>query len=79
MKNLDIVITADTSLGHLSATLEKPTWIALSLINDWRWFQDEKKTVWYDTVKLFRQKKIGNWDETFKKISKDLEIKIKDK
>ena len=79
VKNLDIVITADTSLGHLSATLEKPTWIALSLINDWRWFQDEKKTVWYDTVKLFRQKKIGNWDETFKKISKDLEIKIKDK
>ena len=42
-------------------------------------FKMKKKTVWYDTVKLFRQKKIGNWDETFKKISKDLEIKIKDK
>ena len=76
VKNLDLVITADTSLGHLSATLEKPTWIALSLINDWRWFQNEKKSIWYDSVKLFRQKEIGNWQEVFKLIYKDLEKKL---
>ena len=76
VKNLDLVITADTSLGHLSATLEKPTWIALSLINDWRWFQNEKKSIWYDSVKLFRQKEIGNWQQVFKLIYKDLEKKL---
>ena len=76
VKNLDLVITADTSLGHLSATLEKPTWIALSLINDWRWFQNDKKSIWYDSVKLFRQKEIGNWQEVFKLIYKDLEKKL---
>ena len=76
VKNLDLIITADTSLGHLSATLGKPTWIALSFINDWRWFQDEKKSIWYDTVKLFRQKKIGNWGQVFELIHKDLEKKL---
>ncbi len=76
VKNLALVITADTSLGHLSATLEKPTWIALSLINDWRWFQNEKKSIWYDSVKLYRQKKIGNWQEVFELIYKDLEKKL---
>ncbi len=76
VKNLDLIITADTSLGHLSATLGKPTWIALSFVNDWRWFQDEKKSVWYDNVKLFRQKKIGNWGQVFELIYKDLEKKL---
>ena len=72
VKNLDLIITADTSLGHLSATLGKPTWIALPFVSDWRWFQDEKKSIWYDTVKLFRQKKIGNWGQVFDLIYKDL-------
>ena len=76
VKNLDLIITADTSLGHLSATLGKPTWIVLSFINDWRWFQDKNKSVWYDTVKLFRQKKIGNWTQVFEMIYKDLEKKL---
>ena len=76
IKNLDLLITADTSLGHLSATLGKPTWIALPFVSDWRWFQDKNKSVWYDTVKLFRQKKIGNWGQVFDLIYKDLEKKL---
>jgi ADP-heptose:LPS heptosyltransferase len=73
IKNLDLIITADTSLGHLAATLEKKTWIVLSFISDWRWFQDEKKSVWYENVALYKQKQIGNWEEVFKSIRKDLE------
>ncbi len=73
IKNLDLIITADTYLGHLAATLGKKTWIALSFISDWRWFQDKKKSAWYENVRLYRQKKIGNWEEVFKIIKKDLE------
>ena len=72
VKNLDLVITADTSLAHLSATLEKPTWVALPFVSDWRWFKQEKKSVWYKSVSLYRQKKIGDWDSVFKIIEKDL-------
>ena len=79
IKNLDLIITADTSLGHLAATLGKQTWIVLSLVSDWRWFRNEKKSTWYENVTLYRQKKIGNWEEIFQIIKNDLEKKIKNK
>ncbi len=76
VKNLDLVITADTSLGHLSATLGKPTWIVLSFVSDWRWFDQDEKSIWYENVLLYRQKKIGDWDQVFRLIGKDLEKKF---
>ncbi len=72
IKNLDLIITADTSVAHVSATLKKKTWVALPLICDWRWFHDDKKSVWYNNVKLFRQKKNGNWNDIFQKIKQDI-------
>ena len=77
IKNLDLVITADTSIAHLSATLEKKTWIAIPFVSDWRWFNQDEKSIWYENVLLYRQKKIGDWDQVFKLIGKDLEKKYK--
>ena len=37
IRNLDLVITSDTSALHLSASLNKETWGMLSLHPDWRW------------------------------------------
>ena len=37
IKNLDLVITSDTSILHLSASLNKETWAMLALHPDWRW------------------------------------------
>ena len=48
------------------------TWILISYSPDWRWFLDKKTTYWYDTAKLFRQKKIGNWNDVINNISIDL-------
>ncbi len=76
IKNLDLIITADTSLGHLSATLGKKTWIVLPFVSDWRWFSDEKKSIWYENVTLYKQKQIGNWEEIFKSIKEDLKRKF---
>ena len=77
IKNLDLVITADTSIAHLSATLEKKTWIALPYISDWRWFQDEKKTLWYEDTLLYRQKENKSWTEPFEEILKNLKNEFK--
>ena len=72
IKNMDLIITADTSIAHLSATLEKKTWIALPFICDWRWFLSQEKSIWYEHVNLYRQKINGNWDEVFCEIKNDL-------
>ena len=79
IKNLDLIITADTSLGHLSATLGKKTWIALPFVSDWRWFRDEKKSIWYENVTLYKQKQIGNWEEVFHVIREDLKKEFSNK
>jgi ADP-heptose:LPS heptosyltransferase len=52
---LDIVISVDTSVAHLAATLGRPTWILLPRIPDWRWLLDRDDSPWYPTVRLFRQ------------------------
>jgi ADP-heptose:LPS heptosyltransferase len=52
---LDIVITVDTSVAHLAATLGRPTWILLPHLPDWRWLLDRDDSPWYPAARLFRQ------------------------
>jgi ADP-heptose:LPS heptosyltransferase len=59
--NLDLVVTVDTSIGHLSGAIGKPVWILLSKASDWRWLIERQDTPWYPTARLFRQSQPGAW------------------
>ena len=61
MKNLDLVISADTSPAHLAGALGVPVWVALPFAPDWRWLLDREDSPWYPTMRLFRQKRRGEW------------------
>jgi tetratricopeptide (TPR) repeat protein len=52
---LDLVITVDTSVAHLSAAVGRPTWIMLAHVADWRWLLGREDNPWYPTARLFRQ------------------------
>lgn len=52
---LDVVITSDTSVAHLAATLGRATWILLQHVPDWRWLLGRDDSPWYPTARLFRQ------------------------
>ncbi len=69
---MDIVLSVDTSLAHLSASLGKRTWILLPFTPDWRWMQDRDDSPWYPAAKLYRQKSSGNWNEVFARVAADL-------
>jgi tetratricopeptide (TPR) repeat protein len=58
---LDLVITVDTSVAHLAATIGKPTWIMLPEPGEWRWGEEAETTIWYPSVKLFRQPRAFAW------------------
>jgi len=73
---LDLVISVDTSVAHLSAALGKPTWILLPTTPDWRWLLNRSDSPWYPSVKLYRQKKIGEWEGVLEGISEDLKLKL---
>ena len=59
---LDLVITVDTSMGHLAGALGRKVWIMLAKANDWRWLLDRDDSPWYPSARLFRQAKPGAWE-----------------
>jgi ADP-heptose:LPS heptosyltransferase len=72
IENLDLVITVDTSVAHLAGAMGKPVWTLLPYIPDWRWMLDGDDTPWYPTMKLYRQKKHGDWEDVFNRVASDL-------
>jgi tetratricopeptide (TPR) repeat protein len=56
MKCLDLVITTDGLPAHLAGALGVPTWVFLPDESDWRWLIDREDSVWYPTMRLFRQR-----------------------
>ena len=62
LQELDLMITVDTSVAHLSGALGRPTWVLLHHEPDWRWMMDRKDSPWYPSVRLFRQPSRGRWD-----------------
>lgn len=72
IKNLDLMITIDTSMAHLAAGLGIPTWLLLPEPADWRWMAHRIDTPWYPTMQLFRQPTCGDWDSVIQKIINEL-------
>jgi tetratricopeptide (TPR) repeat protein len=61
IENLDLVISVDTAVAHLTGALGKPIWTLLPSSPDWRWMLNRKDSPWYPTMKLFRQQTRGDW------------------
>jgi len=74
--NLDLVISSDTSLLHLSASLNKETWGMINLSPDWRWGKFNTINP-YSSLKLFQQKNFDNWDNVVNEIYDKLNKRIK--
>jgi Tfp pilus assembly protein PilF len=67
--NLDLVITVDTAMGHLTGALGKPVWILVPKAADWRWLLDRSDSPWYPTARLFRQQTPGAWDPVIAEVA----------
>jgi Flp pilus assembly protein TadD len=72
IENLDLVISVDTSVAHLAASLGKPTWIMVSYIPDPRWMLDRDDSPWYPSVRLYRQGPDARWGPVLKRVAADM-------
>jgi ADP-heptose:LPS heptosyltransferase len=69
---MDIVVTVDTSVAHLSGTLGKSTLMLLPFNPDWRWLLDREDSPWYPTLRLLRQEGIDDWGSAFSNLRDQL-------
>lgn len=69
---MDLVITVDTSVAHLSGALGVPTWVLLPHLPDWRWLLNRSDSPWYPSLRLYRQSKPKHWDDVFLAVANDL-------
>jgi ADP-heptose:LPS heptosyltransferase len=74
--NLDLVITVDTSIAHLAGGMGKPVWVFIPFNPDWRWLLDREDTPWYPTMRLFRQRKVGDWDIAIGRVASALRERL---
>ncbi len=72
MRNLDLVVSIDTSIAHLAGALGVPVWVALCVVPDWRWMLEREDSPWYPTMRLFRQRQVGRWDDVFGRMASAL-------
>ena len=61
IENLDLIISVDTAVAHLAGSLGKPIWMLNRYNTDWRWGQASESSLWYPSMKIFRQRTPGNW------------------
>jgi len=59
--NLDVVVSVDSSVGHLAGALGRETYLLLPFAPDFRWHLGQSHTVWYPETTLFRQPEPGDW------------------
>jgi len=76
IESLDLVISVDTAVAHLTGALGKKTWILLPHVTDWRWlgYSEQDTSVWYNSMKKFRHPESGSWKPVFNEILRELKL-----
>ena len=72
VENMDLIISVDTSLIHLAGAMGKKSFLMLSWSPEWRWLLDRCDSPWYKSIKIFRQKLIGDWNSVINQIEFEL-------
>jgi hypothetical protein len=70
---LDLLISVDSMPAHLAGALAVPIWTLLHSEGDWRWMKDRADSLWYPTMRLFRQQKPGDWESVIEEVGVNLQ------
>jgi len=72
LRNCELLITCDSAVAHLAGAMGVTCWLLLSYIPDWRWEKKGCRTQWYESIRVFRQKREGAWSEVMKSVNSEL-------
>lgn len=61
LANLDLLVSADTSVAHLAAAMGKPVLLLLRRESGMFWLRGRDDSPWYPTMRILRQTTSGDW------------------
>lgn len=70
----DHVITISNATAHFAGALGVPASVLLSTCPLWHWFTQSSTSPWYGSLKLYRQKDSGAWDQVIAAVIADLAL-----
>jgi ADP-heptose:LPS heptosyltransferase len=72
--NLDLVVSVDTAMAHLTGALGKPCWVMLpDYKTDWRWLENREDSPWYPgLMRLYRKREGVAWSAVIERICRDV-------
>lgn len=68
IEQLDLVVMTDSSVAHLAGSLGRPVWNLLPRVAYWLYGSEGEATHWYPSMRLFRQRTHGDWDDVFTRV-----------
>ena len=72
MIKLDVKLVA-LDRHHLAGHHGVPCWLLLPYVPDFRWGMGPGETTpWYESVRIYRQPKLFDWDSVFERVRADL-------
>ena len=69
---LDLVISVGNANVHLAGALGVPAWCLVPHVPSWRWMYQGNQSVWYPSVRLYRQPALNQWSPVIQQVAKDL-------
>ncbi len=68
LKSIDVLVTIDSSIVHMAGALGVKTYLLLPHTAEWRWFNDEATTPWYNSIEIFKQKTPTSWVDVIERV-----------
>lgn len=78
IEQMDLLITTDTAVVHVAASMGKPVWNLLTWEGFWLYGSGET-TPWYPSMRLFRQETSGDWESLFGGVEAELRAHLAEK
>lgn len=79
LREMDLVICVETSLGHIAGAMEKPCWILLARNGgDYRAGRTGRKQLWNPKTILFRQGEDARWEPVLDDVVGALDMAVHD-
>ena len=69
---LDLVVTVQTTVAHLSGALGRAAWVMIPRIPEWRYLERGETMPWYPAVRLHRQAVAGDWRDVMQTVAANL-------